>query len=380
MQTAPPINPDELRDDYERAALDAEQRAIDDAAHAARAEHDQLVASTWLDTPLGPILAGDLRRPVPTILRRTDGLALLYAGMTHMLLGEFESGKTTAALAAVAETIRGGKHVLYVDFEDDALTFALRLRELGAQDDDIEAYAHHINPGKPLQGVALKALVSVGKRYRPDLIIIDGVTEAMALHGWNPDKMEDVARFYDLMPRRWDQTGAAVVMIDHVVKSKDDRGRYAIGSQHKMAGVNGAAYRFDAEGPLSPGRHGQVQITVVKDRPGSVRKVAGSGKDVGVMHLRPAPDRGSDALDVTIEAPSLADAYDRLNALEVAIIAWLAEQEEPAPQNRIEQAELGPRLEVRDALARLVDAGKVERTNGPRRSKLHRLVRPLPAQ
>ena len=31
--------------------------------------------------------------------------------------------------------------------------------------------------------------------------------------------------------------GAAVVLIDHVAKDKEKRGRYAIGAQHKLAGV-----------------------------------------------------------------------------------------------------------------------------------------------
>src|SRR5688572_3635204 len=124
-----------------------EVRAIEDQAHA---EYQAMLASTWMEVPLGPILAGDVRPPEPAILRRTDGTALLYRGMTHSFLGAFESGKTWAALAAVAETIRAGEHALYIDFEDSVETFILRLRQLGALDADIRARAHYVRPERPL--------------------------------------------------------------------------------------------------------------------------------------------------------------------------------------------------------------------------------------
>jgi hypothetical protein len=362
--------------DYEAEALSAAAQASEDEAHRARAQLDAMVASTWMEVPLGSIIAGDVRPAEPTILRRTDGHALFYAGKTHMLLGAFESGKSTAALAATAETIRGGDHVMYVDFEDDAEAFVLRLRQLGAPDDAIRGRAHYIRPDRRLEGAAIDALRTVGAQHRPTLVVIDGVTEAMTLHGWNPDKMDDVARFYALLPRRIDQTRAAVVMIDHVVKSRDDRGNYAIGSQHKMAGINGAAYKFEPDGALSPGRRGKVVVTVTKDRPGSVRKFAADGKRIGTMHLRPVPERGPYALDVTIEPPSFEEDRGRFDDLMAGVAAWLGEHDEPVSQNAVEGANLGTAADVRNALAALVDGGYAEQTPGPRRSKLHKLVRP----
>lgn len=364
MGTAPPI--DDIEDEANRAA----------------AEYREMVDSTWLDVPLRPILAGEVRPAEPTIFRRTDGRALFYAGKTHMLLGEFESGKTWAALAATAETVRAGGHVLYIDFEDTAETFVLRLRQLGVPDDAIASGAHYVRPDGPLEGIALKALGSVGERFEPSLVIIDGVTEAMTLHRLSPDKAVDVAEFYALMPRRFDRFGPAVVLIDHVVKSKDERGRYALGSQHKMAGVNGAAYKFEPErgSELSPGRHGKVAVTVTKDRPGSVRRDAGGAKAVGTMHLRPVPERGPDAVDVTIEPPSYEEDHDRFEDTVAVVATWLAEQPEPVSQNVAEGAGIGPsRQDVRHALSVLVDGGYAEQVAGPHGAKLHRLVRPYDA-
>jgi hypothetical protein len=367
-----------VNEDYEAVALEQQRQALEDEAHRVRAEHEAMVASTWMEVPLGPLLAGDVQPPQPTILQRTDGRHLLYAGKTHLLLGEFETGKTWAALAAAVELIRSGSHVLWIDFEDEAGTFALRLRQLGLEDAAIRRCAHYVRPDQPLRGPGRAALAEMGSRYDPALVVLDGVTEAMALHGWNPDKMTDVAEFYALFPRRIDQTDAAVVMIDHVVKAKDERGRYAIGSQHKMAAVNGAAYRFDVEGtPLSPGRPGKVRVTVVKDRPGAVRAFAGSGKEAGTLRLEPMPDRGLDALDVTLEPRTVVDDHDSFTDMVTRVAAWLTEQSEPVSQSRVEDGVTGDRGDIRNALKTLVGQGYVELTRGPNRSKLHRLVRPF---
>jgi hypothetical protein len=189
-----------------------------------------------------------------------------------------------------------------------AETFVLRPRQLGFPDDAIAQRVHYVRPERPLAGMMPGALGLVGEQYRPPPVVIDRATEAMTPHRLNPDGADDFATFYALMPaastvrpgRRPDR---------HVVKSKDERGRYALGSQHKMASVNGAAHWFDPEwgAPLSAGRHGKVAVTETKDRPRTVRAAAAGGKRVGTMHLRPIPDRGPDAVEVTIEPPSYAE-------------------------------------------------------------------------
>lgn len=53
------------------------------------------------------LLAGELPEPpAPTVLRRTDGHGVFYAGQVNSLFGEPESGKTWIALAAAAEVLR----------------------------------------------------------------------------------------------------------------------------------------------------------------------------------------------------------------------------------------------------------------------------------
>ena len=75
---------------------------------------EQTPPTSWTPQDLAEALAGD-DIPPPEILARTDGKALLYRGRTHAFIGESESCKTWGALLAVAERLRAGEMVLWVD-------------------------------------------------------------------------------------------------------------------------------------------------------------------------------------------------------------------------------------------------------------------------
>jgi hypothetical protein len=136
---------------------------------------------------------------------------------------------------------------------------------------------------------------------------VDGITEAMAAHGLNPIDNADVARFAGILPRPLADAGAVVVLIDHVSKSREARGRYAIGAQHKLAAVTGAAYTVELIKPFGHGLHGVAKITIAKDRPGRVREH--SRKVAGVLHLDSQPD-GSVMAQITLPARQLQAADD----------------------------------------------------------------------
>lgn len=257
---------------------------------------DHEVRTTWAPIDLGPILAGDDLEPPPSMLRRADDAGLIYAGKVHSFAGEPESGKTWLALAACAQAIHAGERVAYVDFEDAAAAVVARLRALGATDEEIRSRFTYVRPDEPLNKAGRddldRALVSP-----PVLAIVDGVTEAMTMLGLDPLSNRDVARFMEQVPRRLARSGAAVVLVDHVVKAKGERGRFAIGAQHKLAGIDGAAYSFEVLRPFGRGLEGVARIEVAKDRPGFVRQVAAGGKLVGDLHLVSCDD-GSVLLEI----------------------------------------------------------------------------------
>lgn len=71
------------------------------------------------------------------------------------------------------------------------------------------------------------------------------------------------------------ETGAAVVVIDHVGKDREARGRFAIGAQSKMSYLTGASYMVEILEPLGVGMIGKLSIRIGKDRRGQVRPKSG---------------------------------------------------------------------------------------------------------
>src|SRR5689334_11769285 len=88
-------------------------------------------ASSWTPVDLEPILNGEHEPEEPDLLRRTDGVALLYRGRLHAVFAEPEAGKGWLALTASKERLEAGGTVLYIDYEDTALNVIVRLRDLG---------------------------------------------------------------------------------------------------------------------------------------------------------------------------------------------------------------------------------------------------------
>ncbi len=78
--------------------------------------------------------------------------------------------------------------------------------------------------------------------------------------------------------------------IDHVTKSKDNRGNYAIGAQAKRADIDGAAFAVSVAMPFGRGIDGALDITCTKDRPGFVRAICPDAKTVGVANLKSSPE------------------------------------------------------------------------------------------
>lgn len=102
---------------------------------------------------------------------------------------------------------------------------------------------------------------------RPGLIIWDSSAAFLSRAGFDEDRAGDVTKFWSgvLTPcaRR---AGAAVLAIDHVVKSGAAT-RYARGSGAKLAAVD-VAYLADATVPFSRSQDGILTLTVTKDRRG----------------------------------------------------------------------------------------------------------------
>jgi hypothetical protein len=231
--------------------------------------------TSWEPVDLGEILAGAYVAPAPSMTARDDGRCLMYVGRSHWVSAEPEALKTWFGCLACAEQLAAGHAALYVDFEASAAEIVGRLRALGVEPDVIRERFIYIRPDEPLVGGAVAALDAALVR-KPTLTVIDGVTEAFAVQGLSPLDNSEVADWLEILPRRILRAGGASLALDHVVKDKEQRGRYAIGAQHKLAGVD-VAYTFEVVEPFGRGRDGVVTVKVQKDRPGGVREFAQDG-------------------------------------------------------------------------------------------------------
>lgn len=206
----------------------------------------------------------------------SNGGHLFYAGKVNEIHGPSESGKSMVLLAVAAQEMRAGRNVAMVDYEDDGKSIVNRLRWVfGLTRELIEQHFYYFNPETPLGDEGLEELKGAADA---SLFIIDAVTEAMSVEGLDGRNENEVAAWYNLLPKKVAAWGPAVVVVDHTPIDSPQR---QIGSQHKKSGITGVSYTAEPVFPFTRGGKGMLRLRVAKDRPGGVRAAAlpaGEGK------------------------------------------------------------------------------------------------------
>jgi hypothetical protein len=339
---------------------------------------------TWGAQDLASVLDGSYQPPQPTVGRRDDGIGLFYPGRMNSVASESEAGKTWLALIACLQEINNGHHVLYLDFEDDAGGVVGRLLCLGAVPADVLERFHYVRPENSPSDIDLIDLAAI-LEYEPTLAIVDGVTEGMSLLGLELKDNTDVAKFGRTLLRPLANAGAAVVTLDHVVKSSENRGRYSIGGVHKLNGLNGVMYMLENRRPFGVGVTGKSTIRVAKDRPGQIRK-NGLPHASGMHWFADlvVKSESTEYAEAHLYAPVERDEEDReadeeerrLNALKRKVLDALSGAREPLTGKGIEDRVSGRATDIRRAVADLVDRGRIVTESGARGATLHRLATP----
>lgn len=270
----PPKAPEPVVDGT--AALAPQERP--ETAPEADDEEGPAAELTWRPVDLGIYLSGEYVPEEPTLFPRVDGICLLYPGRVHSFHGESESGKSLVAQYEAARLIGVGEDVLYIDFESDAAAVVARLLDLGASSADIAGRFTYLRPGNDPRKFPEEREEFIKVTAKPyAMAVIDGMTDALGIFGAGTQDNDEIAAFMRAFPRLVaTRTLAAVVLIDHVTKDADTRGRFALGGQAKMNALDGAAYVVEVEEALGRGLCGRVVLRVAKDRPGSVRPHAGA--------------------------------------------------------------------------------------------------------
>lgn len=345
----------------------------------AREEHQAAAVAGWEPLDLSEVLSGRGQME-PGILERTDGECLFYAGKVHCLFGVSESAKTWLALHACSQELLRGEIVWYIDFEDDAHSVVgdRLVATMGVSEESVVDQFVYFNPEGPVTEAVIDHLLCL-EGDPPSLVVIDGVTEAMAASGLDSNSSEDVATFQRL-PAALARAGAAVVLIDHLPKDAQVTDKNPIGSQHKRSGIT-VLYRVLPVEGFGRGRAGRAVVRECKDRPGHVKRLGvevpfgRSTLDRVVAEFVIDDSQGDGRPVIELRPPGVREVWNPTGLMEK--VSRLLEEEGPLGVNRIKRALQGNDGNRTKALDALVRGGYVEiEDKGKGKPKLHHSVKP----
>lgn len=359
-------------------------------------EANKNASSSWRFEDLAQLASGIELPPTPTVFQREDGQGLFYRGAVNDLHGEPGCGKSMIAQIATAQELKNNRDVIYIDYEDSARNVVKRLLLLGVTGEQIISHLHYVRPSaKPSSPTSLDGWrETLDYADTATLAIIDGVTSCLAYAGLDSNSGDDIAAWYNTMPRLISACGPAVVLIDHVVKSKDNRGRYAGGSMQKLALIDGISYSVDMTKPVGKGVRGTIVIKSGKDRISEIEEHCAVSWSSNGSHLREAARIEINSTDpklmrVTIARPNMmpSDETTRQRGLErpTGLMEKISRIIENAPEepNQTEIIELlkddgssARKTTVLTAINRLLEGGWISNRSGRNNRNIYASVRP----
>lgn len=302
---------------------------------------------------------------VPPVQPTLGGVGLVYPGMRHVFSGPQESAKTLAAYAIALQVVRAGDRVALVDFEMGQWDTRTRLRELGASQEEIRAFAY-LEPESAPSSVDTDAII---QELEPALVVVDASAGAFAVSGMDDNRRAEVELWHRSWIDPFRRAGIATLVLDHVVKSAEARGAYAIGSERKVGGAD-VHIGFHTVNPVKRGADGLYRVTTHKDRGGFLRR--GHCFDFTVSSH---PD--SHALTCAfVPVSETQDGKQRPTVYMERISRWLEMQWEGKSRNEIEENVEGGGRYIRWALDVLRSEGWTTEHEGPRRALIVTSQRP----
>lgn len=310
----------------------------------------------WAPVDLGAIPDSP---PLPPEL---GGLGLAYRGKRHVFSGPQESAKTLCAYILGLEVLRHEGVFCLLDFEMGRWDARNRLRELGATDEELTAILYFEPEGKMPDRVP--ALVIERVQGRDALVVIDAAAGAFAFEELDDNKRMDVERFGVRYVEPFRKAGIATLVLDHVVKSSEARGNYAIGSERKV-GATDVHLGFTVMRPISRGDHGRYKVTTHKDRGGHFKRGH-------LCDLVLTSDTETHVISWEFVKAQPVDATHpfRPTGLMEKVSRYLELQHSSVPMSQIEKEVVGKGEFIRKAVDVLVSEGFLEELEGPRKARL----------
>jgi hypothetical protein len=341
--------------------------------------------TTWEPVDLGPYLRGEIQPITPVVgACRTDGKRMLYPGLEHAVIAHTGAGKTWFGLACAVPEILNGNTVVYMHFEEsNAASTVERLKRIGLDDEIIQRQLLFVAPSRPARAEWLALLTAA----RPSLAIIDGVNEAMVLHGMKID-LEGWSAVRRRIVVPFKEIGAAVLECDHLPLSADPLRGDAYGTVHKGNVIDGARFALVRKKRFGRGRRGVANLYATKDRPGFLGADAadddGDNIYLGTMVVDDSPEAGPDFL--TLYAPKRnpdgesADSGPRAELADIVFDVIAALPGQSAKSTDLLYASVRAAghqymdKAIRDAAADLVVAERVAEVFGKRGAKGYRAI------
>jgi hypothetical protein len=232
---------------------------------------------------IGSAWSGEMSPEKPSASEVLPGKFMLYRGRMNEQHGEPGIGKSNVSLLFAMQEIHAGRDVIYIDPEDSVFGICRRLAALGAKRESVVKHLHYINPSvDQLWKLQLWAF-----HCRPSLVILDGLSRAMMLDDKDEDRAKEVLEFISAHVRPFLFSEAAVLISDHVTKSKDSRGRHSRGSGAKLGEWDGVSYEVDLIKAYTPTQAGALSLKICKDRNGGVGQI---GEVALEIHFSPGED------------------------------------------------------------------------------------------
>jgi len=246
--------------------------------------HPGYQPTSW--RPISALQYYDRDPEPPAILLRTDGVCMIYAGMSHSFVGHFESLKSWAALLAVKDVVmRLDAKAFYLDMESGPFQFWRRVKALGIPLEKALSHIGYFSPREMLwnprtvsrlaDSSARRDFFTAGAHYQPILIVIDGVTEFCAMHGLDISEATDISLYQKMILKGPWSGEVATLEVDHVAKDSNSRDfKTPLGSQQKAAGIDGATFYFQSVAKGGAHKVAKADIFLIKDREGFLNDIA----------------------------------------------------------------------------------------------------------
>ena len=275
----------------------ARREARQEAA-ADDAEDGQVEGGEPLSTFEMPMDGSDLDLAPTAMMQRKDGATLFYDSKLNFLFGTPGSGKSWVSLWCIHETLLRGRRAAYWDHEDTPNTLNRRSKLMGLDLADFwrDGQFKYLRPGLDGSTLAMaEAMAWVKEGDGPTLIVIDSAESAGC-----PSDGTDVAPWLAKIVQPFLDAGCTVLVLDHVAKRKEGRALGPIGSQHKLARIDGAAL-FVSGVPRTQKTDGYLVLRNDKDRHGQLPA------PIGKAVARLIGTHEGDTLNMSIVAPETED-------------------------------------------------------------------------